>query len=984
VENGILQIGADNVLPVAAPLTTRFAGVFDLNGHDQEVSALQGDGGSVNNGAFDNNTLTVNQATDTTYAGQIAGNVIFRKKGAGKLTFTNVNTHRGGTVLEGGTISISQAESLGQVATVFRADAVRFNGGALEVTASTTLDARNGITVEAGGGTITTTSGKTFTIDSPITGAGDLILAGAGDVEMGGVGSDLRGTIHITAGTLRATNNNTISPQARVEVTGDSPTAFGTLDLDVYNQSIGSLSSIGAAQANASVLIGDSELTVGGDNTSGAVYAGAITGGGVFRVNTLGAQTLSTMDNSAEAWSTEIANGRLSLANGAKPGSADITLNVATYTGADDKTVLDLQGTDIDNNVTVNGDNTKGVSVIQASTAADSSISGAIAIARDIFTGASVGQKLTLSGDVSGSGRLTVVDGGAVVLNGNNAYGTGVSGVAGVAIDGGTVVRAGTVSVGNSNGLGAKHVELGDTRVVMTTLVDRATTASVLANGGTYTATGGLSQTGSFTGVSSTVDGHVYTLGDVGTTILVKDEEADPASNGIYTITGVSGATMTLERNADFDTPREMTYGKQFTVVNGTSATKSFFMMEPGSANCCLPALDPIRFREEAGTSNVALLLNTGSLTVANDIDVNATAGTGSVTIGGDAAFTSGASTFGGNIVLQNLQSGATGVETKTVTLTSSTNGSGTGVTFSGAISEADAANDTLSVEKTGTGTVTLTGTDTYHGTTAITNGTLQLGTGGSINDTTFIRVDTGATFGTPAGGYTTDATVSGSGTISGDLTIDSNVGSINTTGVLKPGDSTGGLLANAGDQVGTLTVTGNLTLAAATGGATRLEMQLGSTLAADANEAAQFTTRLGNGTFDSWITDNTDGHITSWEAGTGNHDRLNISGTLNLTATGQISITNPGSYTAAIGDVFDLIDWTTLNAGTFNFGGTYRGDGLIGDLALPTLGAGLAWNTALFQTNGILVVVPEPSRALFLMLGLLAVCLRRRRRHSM
>jgi hypothetical protein len=58
----------------------------------QEVAALSGDAGSINNGAFDFNTLTVNQATATTYSGTIDGNVRVRKTG-----FRHPDLHSGDT-----------------------------------------------------------------------------------------------------------------------------------------------------------------------------------------------------------------------------------------------------------------------------------------------------------------------------------------------------------------------------------------------------------------------------------------------------------------------------------------------------------------------------------------------------------------------------------------------------------------------------------------------------------------------------------------------------------------------------------------------------------------------------------------------------------------------------------------------------------------------------------------------------------------------
>jgi hypothetical protein len=43
-------------------------------------------------------------------------------------------------------------------------------------------------------------------------------------------------------------------------------------------------------------------------------------------------------------------------------------------------------------------------------------------------------------------------------------------------------------------------------------------------------------------------------------------------------------------------------------------------------------------------------------------------------------------------------------------------------------------------------------------------------------------------------------------------------------------------------------------------------------------------------------------------------------------------------------------------------------------------LGVGQSWDTSLFNTHGVIVVVPEPSRALLLLLGLFGLISRRRR----
>ncbi|WP_082408738.1 PEP-CTERM sorting domain-containing protein [Verrucomicrobium spinosum] len=40
-----------------------------------------------------------------------------------------------------------------------------------------------------------------------------------------------------------------------------------------------------------------------------------------------------------------------------------------------------------------------------------------------------------------------------------------------------------------------------------------------------------------------------------------------------------------------------------------------------------------------------------------------------------------------------------------------------------------------------------------------------------------------------------------------------------------------------------------------------------------------------------------------------------------------------------------------------------------------------MTWDTTLFASNGILVAVPEPGRAVLMMLGVVVLGLRRRRR---
>ncbi|MBL9182202.1 MAG: autotransporter-associated beta strand repeat-containing protein [Verrucomicrobiaceae bacterium] len=324
------------------------------------------------------------------------------------------------------------------------------------------------------------------------------------------------------------------------------------------------------------------------------------------------------------------------------------------------------------------------------------------------------------------------------------------------------------------------------------------------------------------------------------------------------------------------------------------------------------------------------------------------------------------------------ITNAATTVNTLTVG-----NGVTSNFTYSGVIQH------NVALTKTGTATMTLNNANTYTGNTVITGGTLALGQNGSINDSPVINIGSSTILDVSAktSGYTYDgvikgggldpagttyATVSAAGRINGSLTLSDHVAELSGIGSMSPGDNSVGHL-----YVGTdLTLSGQLVGTTGTA-VTRLALDITSaTVNANTLGAFDYT--------GAWLTTNAASYLTS-TAGSGSlagHDYVNVGGALTLNQYGRVVVSNLGGSFAG-GDVFNLLDWSSLTNNGFTVSGTqYDGTGDAGfDLDLPDLTAGLLWDTSLFTTYGVVFVVPEPSRALFLMIGLLGLMMRRRRK---
>jgi len=292
---------------------------------------------------------------------------------------------------------------------------------------------------------------------------------------------------------------------------------------------------------------------------------------------------------------------------------------------------------------------------------------------------------------------------------------------------------------------------------------------------------------------------------------------------------------------------------------------------------------------------------------------------------------------------------------------------------------------------QTGTGTTTLSTTgNSYSGGTTVNNGELRVT--GSLTGGGSVIVG-------ESGGSLTNAAVlagAGDGTTTGVIAGAVTVGGVNSVGILTPG-----VTALNADK-GTLTITANNTaLTVATGS----QIQMGITTPTTAAVTDYSSTFNIGGTpyatakdyFDA-LGAGADIYTKGAPTSATNHDFINLSGTNSTLSVGNrsgaawgqgsIVVSAVGTVTAQQGQVFNLIDWSGANlSGGFSVGAFNTYDAstnvIAGDLDLAALGAGLAWDVSAFNTYGVIVVVPEPSRMLLLMFGLLGLFYNRRRRYS-
>ncbi|MBE2282485.1 MAG: autotransporter-associated beta strand repeat-containing protein [Prosthecobacter sp.] len=330
--------------------------------------------------------------------------------------------------------------------------------------------------------------------------------------------------------------------------------------------------------------------------------------------------------------------------------------------------------------------------------------------------------------------------------------------------------------------------------------------------------------------------------------------------------------------------------------------------------------------------------------------------GTGTLILGGAStrASTAGHITLHNNVEFRADTTITSGSVDKTLTFAGAvdlssgsrtlTNSSTANTYFTGVISET-AVGSGITIAGSGASAVVFSGNNTYTGATVLSGSTTLLINGDQSAATGAVTVSSG--------------TLGGTGTLGGATTIQ-------TGGTLSPGDPA----VAAG--LGTLTFGSGLVLKSGSGATLQIT---GATFTSSDGFGGQFPGTPG---YEAYVIANGGG------SGGTLHDQLSITGAFTQETGAKITV-QPVSFTPVAGQIFNLLDWTEVVGGTFssNLGPTLR-DGSSDstfDLDLPDiLASGYAWDISLFASHGIIVVVPEPTRCLLLLLGFGGLIFRRRR----
>jgi fibronectin-binding autotransporter adhesin len=361
---------------------------------------------------------------DSVFAG--SGELV--KTDLGTLVLGGANTYSGGTLVEGGTISISSDANLGAASS-----GLSFANGVLETTANVVTSRAVNVLQSA---TFETNPNTTLELDGAISGAGVLTKSGAGTLLVTGTANQAGGTI-ITAGALQLGNGGTSGALAG-NVTNNGSFIINRSDAYTFAGDIIGTGSFTQAGTGATILTGTSDyaggttiaagaLQIGNGGTSGAIV-GNVVNDSVFIIDRSDNFTFNGAISGAGAV-VQRGTGAITIAGAIEQlGTGTFTTGGNTFTGG----------------LTILG----GAIVI-----GDGNTSGTYAgnIVDDATLAFDREDVLTYAGAISGTGVIEQNGAGTTILTGNSG-----------GFSGSTAVNSGTLAVNGKLGSAASTLAVNN------------------------------------------------------------------------------------------------------------------------------------------------------------------------------------------------------------------------------------------------------------------------------------------------------------------------------------------------------------------------------------------------------------------------------------------------------------------------------------------------------------------------------------------
>ena len=778
---GVLNKSAAGTLTLTGSNT--YTGVTTVNAGTLQI----GDGttdGSIAGPIVDNANVIFQTVGSRTYGNLISGTGTLNKTGAGTLTLTGTHTYTGVTTVSSGTLQLGDGTTNGSIpSTAWVADngVVVFNVSGNQSVPQWFIS--GGLLVKTGTGTLTLTGNN-------VQGAGTTISAGV--LSISGTASlsnwSTNGKYSVASGATLAVGNGVTDANVTTML---STTNFQVGSAIGYDTSSGDRTVATAIGDTAQGALG---LTKVGLNTLVLTGTNTYTGNTAIKVGSLSISSTSALPG----WNV---NGRVFVASGAMivvtnafaasdvssmlgttNFAAGATIGLDTSAGSRTiSTVLSGQGvnlTKIGSNVlTLTGSNTyTGTTTISAGgtlSVGDGTTDGSIASSSGIVDGGALAYNLlgsqTFAGNISGGGSLTKSGSGTLILSGSNSY------------SGNTTINTGILNIRNSYALGPGTLNNtttnGELQVQGDITLDssRVYRLSNNASGGsgalvairnvsgTNTLQGALTVTGGGGGLAVQSDSGLITLNNIGTDTANRTLIFQGSANGVVNgnITDASGGATVTKNGAGTWT---LSGSNSFTGIT---------------------------------TINVGILQ-------ANH--ANALSTTNIVFGGGTLQYTGSSAGQDWSARFKNSTAGAIALDTN-----------GQNVTLAGVI---DSTN-TAGLTKSGSGTLTLSATNTFSGVTTVSSGTLKLNNNVAIQNSAFNPSGAGVldlssantpTFGglSGSGNYTAPANVTGItlNPVSGSVTYSGNLDGAIGMSLTKTGAGTQ-ILSGSNTYTGTTTING-------------------------------------------------------------------------------------------------------------------------------------------------------------------------------